>query len=365
MLLKYFSFHVPKSLISFYPHNIRTRSRLLSINGQTGKITHGIFSDIVHKFKTGDVLVLNDTKVIPARLFGYVSFKSKKIEFLIQKIIDQKYILVSTNDYKSISIGDLILFKKDIEITGRVVSFKNNCFLILFSYFGSIFDLLNKIGYIPLPPYIKRNLQSLDDYAYQNVYSKKLGSIAAPTAGLHFDQDLLHTIINKGVKICFITLHIGSSTFKLVHSEDISKHVMHEEYMEISFDTVNLIHEEKKKGNRIIAVGTSTLRALESAKWFVLNNPISSISLNTNIFIIPGYRHKIVDILITNFHFPKSTLIMLVSSFLGYQYTMYAYKVAIKNKYRFFSYGDAMFITKNYKAPFEKILHIENKINNF
>ncbi|CAL4042214.1 S-adenosylmethionine:tRNA ribosyltransferase-isomerase [Buchnera aphidicola (Phyllaphis fagi)] len=351
MDLNNFSFLIPKYLVSSYPYHNRTTCRLLSIHGNTGLIRHEIFFNILDQCNSGDVLVLNNTRVIPARLFGFQN--NKKIECLVEKIINEKSILVQICHSKSIILGTKIVFQKYEIFEGHVVSKQGIFFIIFFDYSDSIFNILNKIGHIPLPPYINRMDESLDVNAYQTVYSKFLGSIASPTAGLHFDKKLLNLLCKKGIKVCFITLHIGYGTFQPIRSKIIEKHNIHSEYVEVSKHVVKLVNQCKQEGKRVIAVGTSTLRALESAKIDYFNNNIKPICKYTKIFIIPGYNHTIVDVLITNFHTSKSTLILLVVSFLGYVNTMNAYNLAIKNKYRFFSYGDAMFITKksllNYK----------------
>jgi S-adenosylmethionine:tRNA ribosyltransferase-isomerase len=300
------------------------------INGHTGKISHKFFFNILNEINSGDLIVFNDTKVISARLFGYKK-SGGKVEVLLERILNKNSILASVKSSNEIKID-----------------FYNNK--------SSIIDIFNNIGCIPLPPYIKRFNEKIDLSLYQTVYKKNLGSVAAPTAGLHFDLPLLEALTKKGVDIDFLTLHIGSGTFQPIRTLKIEKHIMHSESVEVSSNLIEKIKLCKKKGGRIIAVGTTTLRALESAyhsdSWKNKKNYVK----DTNIFIYPGYKHNVVDALITNFHFPESTLIMLVSSFLGYKNTMNAYYEAIKNNYRFFSYGDAMYITYNTLAPYEKIL---------
>ncbi len=356
MRLSDFSFNVPKSLISFYPNFIRSRCRLMIINGHTGAIFHKHFFNIIDEINSGDLIILNDTKVIPARCFGFKK-NGRKIEILIERILDSNSISARIKNPKNIKVGTDIFFGNKNSIRSSIIDYKNSFFKILFhSNVYSVIDIINNIGHIPLPPYIKRCENKLDADLYQTVYKKKIGSVAAPTAGLHFDYPLLEALYNKGIDIDYLTLHIGSATFQPVRTVKIEQHVMHTESVEISSELIKKIQSCKKKGGRIIAVGTSTLRALESAyhspEWFNIKNFISE----TNIFIYPGYTHKVVDALITNFHFPESTLVMLVASFLGYKHTMNAYYEAIKNKYRFFSYGDAMYVTYNTLAPYEKFI---------
>jgi len=325
------------------------------MNGESGKIKHKFFFDIINEINPGDLLIFNDTQVIPARLFGYKE-SGGKVEVLLEKIIDNNTITASIKSSNSIKINSYLFFKKN-KIKSCVIDYKKPFYKIKFYHCeSSIIDIFNDIGFIPLPPYIKRLNEEIDSNLYQTVYKKKLGSIAAPTAGLHFDFPLLSALRGKGVDIDFLTLHIGSGTFQSIKTQDIKKHIMHSESVEISSKLIKKIKLCKKKGSRIIAVGTTTLRALESAYHSNSWNNMKNYITDTNIFIYPGYKHNIVDALITNFHFPESTLIMLVASFLGYKNTVCAYHEAIKNNYRFFSYGDAMYITRNALAPHEKIL---------
>ncbi|WP_348769500.1 tRNA preQ1(34) S-adenosylmethionine ribosyltransferase-isomerase QueA [Buchnera aphidicola] len=355
MNLSNFSFEIPKSLIAFYPSWVRSQSRLMIINGYTGKITHKFFFNIVNEIDSGDLLILNNTEVIPARLFG-LKESGGKVEILLEKILNNNNILAYLKSSNPVKINSKLFFGKDNEIKGSVINYSNPFYEIKFdnNQIASL-HIFNKIGHIPLPPYIKRNNIQLDDNLYQTVYKKNIGSIAAPTAGLHFDFPLLTSLLNKGVNIDFITLHIGSGTFQPVRNTEIEKHIMHSEWVSVSSELINKIKKCKKNKKRIIAVGTTTLRALESAYNSNSWSNTKNYSKYTNIFIYPGYKHKVVDALITNFHFPESTLIMLVSSFLGYQNTINAYYEAIKKKYRFFSYGDSMYITYNKLAPYEKI----------
>ncbi|QCI16966.1 tRNA preQ1(34) S-adenosylmethionine ribosyltransferase-isomerase QueA [Buchnera aphidicola (Aphis helianthi)] len=355
MNLSNFSFEIPKSLIAFYPSWIRSQCRLMMINGYTGKISHGFFYNIINEINSDDLIIFNNTEVIPARLHG-IKESGGKIEILLEKILNNNNILAYIKSSNPVKINSHLFFGKYNEIRGSIISYRNPFYEIKFNNqkVSSIY-IFNKIGHIPLPPYIKRKNMKLDVNLYQTIYKKNLGSIAAPTAGLHFDLPLLESLYKKGVNVAFLTLHIGSGTFQPIRTMQIEKHIMHSEWVNISSELINKIKICKKKGGRVIAVGTSTLRALESAYNSISWNNSENYSQNTNIFIYPGYQHNVVDALITNFHFPESTLIMLVSSFLGYKNTINAYYEAIKKKYRFFSYGDAMYITYNKLAPYEKI----------
>lgn len=353
MQLSQFSFDVPKSLISFYPCLVRSQCRLMIINGCTGKISHKNFFDIIKEINAGDLVILNDTKVLPARFLGYRK-NGGQVKFLLERILSDKKILVSIKNSKKIKIGTNIFFDQKKEIKASIVEYSNPFYKILLhdNDYSSI-DIINKFGEIPLPPYIKRNVSTIDSKFYQTVYQKNIGSIAAPTAGLHFDHPLIENLQKKGIDIGYITLHIGSATFCPVKTLKIEEHVMHSELVEVSSNLINKIKSCKKKGGRIIAVGTSTLRALETVYNSFEWNSSKSFKGDTNIFIYPGYKHKLVDALVTNFHFPRSTLIMLVASFLGYKNTMNAYYEAIRKKYHFFSYGDAMYITYNHLALYK------------
>ncbi|QCI18693.1 tRNA preQ1(34) S-adenosylmethionine ribosyltransferase-isomerase QueA [Buchnera aphidicola] len=354
MKLSNFSFEVPKSLIAFYPSCIRSQCRLLVINGHTGKIDHKFFFNIINEINSGDLVVFNNTEVLPARLFGFKE-SGGKVEVLLEKVLNNNNILAYIKSSNPVKVNSNIFFGKSNEFKGCIINYKDPFYEIKFNNKISSIYIFNKIGHIPLPPYIKRSNVKLDSNLYQTVYKKHLGSIAAPTAGLHFDLPLLQKLFQKKVNIGFVTLHIGSGTFQPVRTIQIEKHIMHTERVNVSSDLIDKIKICKKNGGRVIAVGTTTLRALESAYNSISWHNRTSYSDNTNIFIYPGYQHNVVDALITNFHFPESTLIMLVSSFLGYKNTINAYYEAIKKKYRFFSYGDAMYITYNKLAPYEKI----------
>lgn len=355
MHLSKFSLNIPKSLIAFYPCLIRSSCRLLVVNGNTGNIHHKFFFNILNEIHPGDLIIFNDTKVIPARLFGYKE-SGGKIEVLLEKVLNKKDILVRIKSSNLVKINSNIFFGKNKKIRANILSYQKPFYKISFlNSLNSAIEIIKCIGCTPLPPYIKRLNNNLDVDLYQTIYKKNLGSVAAPTAGLHFDFPLLEAIKKKGVSIDYITLHIGSGTFQPIQSSKIENHTMHSEFFNVSQNVINKIKICKKNGGRVIAVGTTTLRALESVYHLSSWKKTTNYSGKTNIFIKPGYKHNIVDALITNFHFPESTLIILVSSFLGYKNTMNAYYEAIKEKYRFFSYGDAMYITYNKLAPYENI----------
>lgn len=340
-----FNFYIPKKLISFYPKKNRSDCRLLCLNGNTGALEHCKFNNLLNKLNTGDLLIFNNSKVLPARIYG-IKKTGGKVEILIEKILNDKCALAHIFMKKIPKIGSIFILEKNIKV--KVINYKNKLSELLFLDERNVIDILNIIGHIPLPPYILRKDQEFDKIFYQTIYNKYPGSIAAPTAGLHFDNFLMEKLKSKGIKIEFITLHIGSGTFTPIRSQYVHEHIMHHEYTEISKKTVDAILECKKRGNKVIAVGTSTVRSIESAAQNSKDNVlISPFFSNAKIFIYPGYNYRIIDAIITNFHFPMSTLILLVTAFAGYRNIINAYKMAIIKKYNFFSYGDAMFITKN------------------
>ena len=335
-----FDFELPEELIAQEPILKRDRSRLMVVDKKTGSISHHVFTDIVDLLNKGDVLVLNDTKVIPARLFGIKENTSAHIEVLLLNNIENNIWSCLVKPAKRvkegtiISFGDGLLKAKCLEVDDEGIR------KIEFKYDGIFMEILDKLGTMPLPPYIKTKLKDKD--RYQTVYAKNIGSAAAPTAGLHFTKELLEKIKNKGIIICYVTLHVGLGTFRPVKVEDVSKHKMHSEYYEMNEETANILNKAKEEGRRIISVGTTSVRVLET----VMNkyNYFCKCSGWTDIFIYPGYKFKGVDNLITNFHLPKSTLIMLVSALASREIILNAYKEAVKEKYRFFSFGDSMFI---------------------
>lgn len=335
-----FYFDLPEELIAQDPLEDRSSSRLLALSKETGEVEHKIFKDVVDELGEGDLLVLNNTKVIPARLLGVRKETGANVEVLLlkRKEADVWECLVKPGKKcrpgAILSFGDGLL---EAEVTD-IVEEGNR--LVKFRYEGIFEEVLDKLGEMPLPPYITHKLQ--DKNRYQTVYAKYEGSAAAPTAGLHFTKQLLEEIEKKGVKIAYVTLHVGLGTFRPVKEDDILAHHMHCEYYEVSEESAQLINETKKNGGRVICVGTTSCRTVESAADE--NGFVKAGSDNTEIFIYPGYKFKVLDALITNFHLPESTLVMLVSALAGRENVLAAYEEAIKERYRFFSFGDAMFI---------------------
>ena len=336
-----FKYDLPEELIAQVPIKKRDESKLMILNKKTGEIQHRIFSDLTSCLNENDCLVLNDTRVIPARIYGVKEDTGAVVEFLLvaQKENDVWECLCKPG--KRAKIGTKFSFG-DGKLIGEVVDINEedgNRF-VKFSCDGNIFAVLDEIGSMPLPPYIKEKLQ--DKERYQTVYSRELGSAAAPTAGLHFTPDMLEEITAKGVKIAYVTLHVGLGTFRPVKVDDVTKHHMHTEHYIMPQETADIINETKKNGGRVISVGTTSCRTLESVA--AKNGCICRDEGDTSIFIYPGFDFKCIDALITNFHLPESTLIMLVSAFAGFDNVMNAYNTAVKEKYRFFSFGDSMFI---------------------
>jgi len=345
-----FAFDLPETLIARYPKSERTASRLMTLNGNSGEICDATFPDIMGQLNAGDLLVFNNTRVIPARLFGK-KVTGGKVEILIERIIDQDTALAHIRASKSPKVGNhLLLGNADTEVhfNATMVARHGALFELKFTDDYSVLAVLDKIGHMPLPPYIDRPDEESDKERYQTVYNEKPGAVAAPTAGLHFDQALLTQIQAKGVELAFVTLHVGAGTFQPVKVEEIADHVMHAEYVEVSETVVAQINKTKQNGGRVIAVGTTSVRSLESAAKAAneKNQALTAFYGDTNIFITPGYQFQLIDALVTNFHLSESTLLMLVSAFSGYEHIIKAYQHAIEQEYRFFSYGDAMFLTK-------------------
>lgn len=338
-----FDFDLDEDLIAQHPMKNRDESRLMVMNRTSGEISHKRFYDIVDYLEPGDVLVLNDTRVIPARLFGNRPDKDEKIEVLLVKREEDDVWETLVKPGKKMKLGSNITFGGGL-LNGEVVDINDegNRF-IKFSYEGIFEEILDELGNMPLPPYITEKLE--DKERYQTVYAKHEGSAAAPTAGLHFTNELLDTIRQKGVIVKFVTLHVGLGTFRPVKVDDVEKHNMHSEMYIMPKDTADAINEAKKNGNKIIAVGTTCIRTLESVHK--KHGDIREDSGWTDIFIYPGFEFKVVDSLITNFHLPKSTLLMLVSAFSTKENILRAYDIAVKERYRFFSFGDAMFIKRD------------------
>ena len=340
MNLHDFYYELPEELIAQEPIKERDMSRLLVLNRKDGTLEHKIFHDIVDYLNEGDCLVLNNSRVIPARLYGIKEGTGAKMEFVLLKRVDKDKWETLVKPGRRAPIGSKFIFGNG-ELKCTIIDHTDaGGRIIEFEYEGIFEEILDKLGQMPLPPYIKKKLT--DKERYQTVYSKVEGSAAAPTAGLHFTKELLKKIQDKGVKLAYVTLHVGLGTFRPVKTERIEDHNMHSEFYVIDDATADIINSTRKAGKRIIAVGTTSVRTLETAADD--NGFVSAKSGWTNIFIYPGYKFKIIDCLITNFHLPESTLIMLVSALAGRETILNAYKVAVENKYRFFSFGDAMLI---------------------
>lgn len=334
-----FYYDLPEELIAQTPIEPRTASRLMVLNKTTGTVTHSVFKNIGQYLKPGDLLVLNNTRVLPARIYGTRVDTGATVEFvLLKRLSDTDWECISGPGKKA-KEGCAFQFAPNLSAVVTAVKDDGNR-VIRFAFEGEFYSILEKVGTMPLPHYIKAELK--DKERYQTVYSKELGSAAAPTAGLHFTKELLKQLEASGVNIAYVTLHVGLGTFRPVKVEDITKHKMHTEHYHVPARTANLVNQTKQKGGRVICVGTTSCRTVESAADE--NGFLTECSGDTGIFIYPGYRFKCLDALITNFHLPESTLIMLVSALAGYEHTMNAYKIAVAEKYRFFSFGDAMFI---------------------
>ena len=335
-----FYFDLPEELIAQTPLERRDSSRLLVLNKETGERTHEHFYDLPKFLKPGDCLVLNNSRVLPARLFGRRS-GGGACEVLLLIDRGEKTWECLVRPGKKLRTGAKISFG-DGELTAEVVAeVEGGNRLVRFDYDGIFLETLERLGKMPLPPYIKEELE--DSERYQTVYSKVVGSAAAPTAGLHFTNDLLEQVESIGVKVCYVTLHVGLGTFRPVKAESLDEHEMHSEYCVISQETADIINQTKREGGRVICVGTTSCRTIES--WANEDGTIEAKAGWTNIFIYPGYRFKVLDALITNFHLPESTLIMLVSALAGRENVLAAYDEAVRERYRFFSFGDAMFIS--------------------
>lgn len=340
-----FQFDLPDELIARQPAQQRQGSRLLYLNSASDELQHQQFPDILEHINQGDLMVFNNTKVIPARLFGEKE-SGGKIEVLVERVVDSHTVQAHIRASKSPKPGNQLLFEQgySAEMQGRA----DDLFILNFS--APVFAVLDQIGHIPLPPYIDRTDTDEDKSRYQTVYAEELGAVAAPTAGLHFDQQLLDRIQAKGAQIAFVTLHVGAGTFQPVRADNILDHEMHSEWLQVSDEVCQQVIDTKAKGGRIIAVGTTSVRCLETAAQ---SGQIAPFEGDTDIFIYPGYNFKVVDGLLTNFHLSESTLLMLVSAFSGYQPIMQAYRQAVAERYRFFSYGDAMFLLHNPNAAQE------------
>lgn len=348
MKLSDFDYNLPETLIARYPASERTQSRMLCLGRKDGQVQHRQFVDLQALLNPGDLLVFNDTRVLAARLYGRKA-TGGKLEILVERLLSETEALVQMRVSKSPAPGSRIAFHSEnstlppleAEVLGRQDAF----FHLRFFCDGALTTVLEDYGHMPLPPYIDREDESTDRNRYQTVYNRHPGAVAAPTAGLHFDESMLEQLAEKGVEQAFLTLHVGSGTFQPVRTEDVLAHKMHSEWIDVPEQTCQKIAACRARGGRVIAVGTTSVRSLESAAAQQVDKGVPApFSGETDIFIYPGYEFQVVDAMITNFHLPKSTLMMLISAFAGHDAVMSAYQQAVMEKYRFFSYGDAMFI---------------------
>ena len=334
-----FDYYLPEELIAQTPLDKRDSSKLLVLDKKTGEIEHKHFTDLIDYLDSNDVLVLNDTKVIPARLIGTKEETGAVIEVLMLKDLGNNRWECLSKPAKRVKLDTIVKFSD--KLSAKCVNVgEDGIREFELIYDGILYEILDELGEMPLPPYIHEKLKDKD--RYQTIYAKNPGSAAAPTAGLHFTKELLSKIESKGIKVLYVTLHVGLGTFRPVSVEDVTKHKMHSEYYQMSSEVADELNKAKKEGKRIISVGTTSTRTLETIMG--LYGEFRECSGNTDIFIYPGYEFKAIDALITNFHLPKSTLVMLVSALAGKENIMKAYKEAVDNKYRFFSFGDSMFI---------------------
>lgn len=345
MKLSQFHYHLPEHLIARYPSAERSASRLLCLNADNGRTDHRIFRDLPELLREDDLLVFNDTRVIPARLFGRKA-TGGKLEVLIERVLEGNEVLAQIRASKSPKAGSEIFLGGEAgtgaEVAVTVLGRDGDFFRLRFPLETDLALLLAEIGHMPLPPYIDREDQALDQERYQTVYARQAGAVAAPTAGLHFDEALMSTLGKRGIDTAFVTLHVGAGTYQPVRADDIEDHQMHRELIEVSEEVCEKVRRCKARGGRVIAVGTTSVRSLESA---AMEGELAPCRGETDIFIYPGYEFRVVDAIVTNFHLPESTLLMLVSAYTGdLKMLLGAYQEAIKQSYRFFSYGDAMFL---------------------
>lgn len=332
-----FNYSLPEELIAQHPTEKRGGSRLLCLQGDSDEIADSWFSDLPDLLRPGDLLVFNDTRVMRARMYGQKE-TGGKVEILIERVLEPHRAVAHLRASKSPKTGSKVLISDvaELEVTGR-----QDDLFELYSPDLDFMALMQQAGHMPLPPYISRDDEQIDDERYQTVYADRPGAVAAPTAGLHFDQAMLDRLSEKGVEQAKVTLHVGAGTFRPVRVDRLEDHVMHSEYVEVSAETCAQVHAIRARGGRVVAVGTTSVRSLESAS---ADGSLKPFQGDTRLFITPGYRFRSVDLLITNFHLPESTLLMLVSAFSGYEQIMAAYRHAVEQKYRFFSYGDAMLL---------------------
>ena len=340
MRVDHFRFDLPDELIARYPLAERRASRLLVLDGPSGAIAHQQFTDLLNYLRPGDLMVFNNTRVIPARLFAK-KLTGGKLEVLVERVLDTDRVLAHVRASKAPKIGSAIEFENGTQAT----LLARHDSLFEWQFTEPVLPLLERIGHMPLPPYMERADEHADRERYQTVYAEHAGAVAAPTAGLHFDDQLLAHIRELGVDTAFVTLHVGAGTFQPVRVETLEEHQMHHEWLEVTQDVVDAVAACKARGGRVIAVGTTSVRSLESAAQ--ATGDLQAFAGETDIFLYPGRPFHVVDALVTNFHLSESTLLMLVAAFAGYPEIMDAYRSAVEHKYRFFSYGDAMFITRN------------------
>lgn len=333
-----FQFDLPDELIARYPLPERSASRLLVLDGADGGVQHRRFADLPQYLRAGDLLVFNNTRVIAARLFARKE-TGGRAEILVERVLDADRVLAHVRASKAPQAGSRLLLEQ-----GAATMLARHDSLFELQFDRPVLPLLEQIGHMPLPPYIDRADELSDRERYQTVYARHTGAVAAPTAGLHFDQAMLQQLAGMGVATAFVTLHVGAGTFQPVRVAQVEQHQMHHEWLEVSRQVVDAVQACRERGGRVVAVGTTSVRALETA---AAGGELKPFSGDTNIFIYPGRSFNVVDVLVTNFHLPQSTLLMLVSAFAGYSATMSAYRQAVAEKYRFFSYGDAMLISRN------------------
>lgn len=339
MRLSDFHYTLPPELIARYPLEKRSASRLLHV-GDQGELTHSHFSDLLHFITENDLLVFNQSKVIPARLIG-AKETGGRVEILVERILDDQHVLVHLKSSKAPAIGSCLHFEQGYSLT--VIERRQNLYVLAVSAAVSMLEMVERIGEIPLPPYLHRKAEEADKERYQTIYAMVKGSVAAPTAGLHFDEAMMARLRAQGTRMAFLTLHVGAGTFLPVRTENIADHVMHPEYIQVTADICEQVQRTRERGGRVIAVGTTTARSLETAARTGVMQPYAG---DTDLFITPGYTYRCVDALITNFHVPESSLLMLVSALGGYAAIMHAYQEAVARQYRFYSYGDAMMVIK-------------------
>lgn len=337
-----FNYQLPSELIAQTPPDKRSDSRLLMVKNDQSLVDAKV-ADIVSVLQPGDLLVLNNTKVIPARLFGQKD-SGGKVEVLLERVLNEHEFLAQVRASRAPKIGQKISIDGELQVTLTVLAREGTFFKLAADQIGSLFDWFEQVGHMPLPPYIDRADNQQDQQRYQTVFAEVQGAVAAPTAGLHYDQQLLAALAEKGVNTATVTLHVGAGTYQPVRAENVHEHQMHSEYIDVDADVCAAIERTKRAGHRVIAVGTTVVRSLETAANQSRGARLEPYRGDTDIFIYPGYQFKVVDLLQTNFHLPESTLLMLVSAFSGYDTIMRAYQHAIEHRYRFFSYGDSMLL---------------------